>query len=122
LSNEKLLKELRERTVQQFLDIVILEALNDFSNPRSGPDIVNYIHKNFGVLIDLGLVYSYLSAMERKGLIHGFSKEIFEKRTRRFYKLTNNGENLVETLTRNQEDIVNFVKLMFKSKSKMISQ
>jgi len=120
LPNKKLLKELRERTVHQFLDIMILEALHDSSNPMSGCELVNLIHKRFGVTIDSGMIFSLFVAMERKGLIHGFSKEVMEKRTRRFYVLTETGKEISEDLLNDRQEIINFVKLMFKENAKLI--
>lgn len=120
--NEGLLKELRERTIYHFLDILILEALNDSSNYRSGRDLTNFIHKRFGVLIDAGLIYSVLLAMERKDLIRGFNKEVLEKRIKRFYELTENGKELSEYLVKNREDVINFMKLVFKGNTKLILQ
>jgi len=122
LLNEGLLKELRERTIYHFLDILILEALNDSSNYRSGRDLTNFIHKRFGVLIDAGLIYSVLLAMERKDLIRGFNKEVLEKRIKRFYELTENGKELSEYLVKNREDVINFMKLVFKGNTKLILQ
>jgi len=122
LLNEDLLKELRERTIYHFLDILILEALNDSSNLKSGRDLVNSIHKRFGVTIDSGMIFSLLLAMERKDLIRGFNKEILEKRIKRFYELTENGKELAEGLMKNREDVINFMKLVFKGSTKLILQ
>jgi DNA-binding PadR family transcriptional regulator len=122
LSNEELLKELRERTIHQFLDIIVLEALHDSSNPISGRELANLIHKKFGILIDSGIIHSILFAMERKNLIRGFNKEILEKRINRFYKLTESGKELSEELMNNRQDIINFIKLLFKGNTKLILQ
>lgn len=122
MSNKQLLKELRERAIHQFLDVIILEALNDTSSPRSGRELVNLIKKKFGITIDSGMIYSLLLAMERKELIRGFNKIIVEKRINRFYKLTENGKELSENLIDNREDVINFMKLLFKGHTKLILQ
>ena len=120
MSDEELLGELRERVIHYFLDVLILDALNDSRNPISGRDLINFIHKRFGVLIDSGIIYSMLLAMERKDLIRGFSKEVLEKRTRRFYELSETGKKVSEDLMNNGQEIINFMKLLFKGNAKLI--
>jgi DNA-binding PadR family transcriptional regulator len=63
-------EKLRRKTLKSFLDILILEELRKSS--LSGYDIIDLIHKKFGILVSSGTVYSLLYSMERDGLIKAF--------------------------------------------------
>ncbi len=68
VSKKKLAKELRERTVESFLDFLILTILT--RNPwMSADDLRKYIHQKLKVSLSLGILYSHLFHLERHGLI-----------------------------------------------------
>ncbi len=99
----KVLEKLRQKTVKNFIDILILRNLKQ--NAMSGYDILTLIHKRFDVLISSGTVYSTLYSLERKGLIKGD----FDDR-KRCYSLTKDGKNILQRVERANGEIRNLVK------------
>ncbi|TRO49339.1 PadR family transcriptional regulator [Candidatus Bathyarchaeota archaeon] len=77
----KFLKDLHRRTLQNYLDIIILTKLQERS--LSGYDLVGYINKKYGILISPGTIYSILYSLERRGYIEG---QMVKRK--RLYKLT----------------------------------
>lgn len=74
------------------MDIIILKRLRT-TNPLSGYDIIKYLHRKFHILPSPGTVYSILYALERQNLIEGnISQE------KRLYRLTNQGEKLLNQI------------------------
>ena len=60
----KFLRELKRRTIRNFLDILILLILHEGS--MSGYDIITLILERYGIFLSTGSVYSMLHVMERK--------------------------------------------------------
>lgn len=108
MQSSKILKNLRKRTIKNFMDIFVLKQLQE--NPLSGYDIIGLIHKKFHVLISSGTVYSMLYSLERDILIKG----IQDKR-RRIYELTEKGERTIRAVMQANGEIQNCLKKMFKS-------
>jgi len=98
----KISRELRERLVKTFLDLIIMSRLK--KQPLGGYDIINLIHKELGILLSPGSVYSILYAMERKGLITGASEQ-----RKRVYALTGNGRKTIEKIVNNKEEIAEYL-------------
>lgn len=61
-------QELRERTVESFLDFSILTMLVK-NLSMSGEDLMRYIHQKLRVSLGHGILYSHLFDLERHGLI-----------------------------------------------------
>jgi len=96
--------EMHRSMIKNFLDIMILAKLRN-SSPLSGYDIIEFIHKKFGVLISPGTIYAVLYSMERKGLIKG--ELIQGKRT---YMLTGQGREAISIILRSEEEIEGFMR------------
>ena len=103
MQSSKILKDLRKRTIKNFLDIYILGQLQE--NPLSGYDIIGIVHSRFDVLVSSGTIYAVLYSMERDGLIKG----ICEQR-KRVYELTENGEKAIQVLGQANGEIQNCLK------------
>jgi len=73
----KILEEINERIIKNFLDIVVMAELKKQS--LSGYDFIAFINKQFNILISAGTVYSLLYSLERKQLIENSGEE--RKRT-----------------------------------------
>ncbi len=112
-----LLEDLRQRIIYQFADFLILEELKTAVKPKSGRHLINHINRTFEVSIDDGLVFSLLLMMERKGLIRGHSKET-HGRTRRFYKITETGKNLLANYLNCRDDIISFMRILLRQISR----
>ena len=84
-----LLRQLRKRTVKNFMDILVLIELK--KAPMSGYDVITSIFDRFNFLPSSGSVYSLLYALEREGLIKGGWNG-----RKRIYTLTPKGEEIVE--------------------------
>lgn len=61
------MKSMRERYVKEFLDIIILSILRN--EPRCGFDIIQFINKNFDVLLSAGSVYPILHSLKKKNFL-----------------------------------------------------
>ena len=99
----KFVETLRRRVIKHFLDILILTELK--KGQLSGYDVIGYIHRKFDVLVSSGTAYSLLYSLERDGLIKG----VWNKR-KRIYELTEKGEQNIETITKANQEIQNFLK------------
>lgn len=60
-------REVRNRSVKSFLDLIILTILA--GGPTHGYDIIAKIHRNLHVFLSAGQVYPKFSCLERDGLI-----------------------------------------------------
>ena len=105
----KFLRELKRRTIRNFLDILILLILHERS--MSGYDIITLILERYGIFLSAGSVYSMLHVMEREKLIRGY----WDGR-RRVYILTEKGEALAETVPTLSDTIQNLVLSILKIK------
>src|SRR4030067_19752 len=95
----RILKKMHERIIKNFMDIIIMTELRNGS--LSGYDVISYIHNKFNLLVSSGTVYSLLYSLERNGLVEG----VWEER-KRTYKLTEKGQNTIETII-NANDRIN---------------
>lgn len=98
----KILREMHERIVKNFMDIIILSELRN--RPMSGYDVIAYVHNKFRLLVSSGTVYSLLYSLERKGLIEGRWRE-----RKRVYTLTEKGRKNIETLLSLNDKIKSFM-------------
>ncbi len=97
LENKKaigsVLKNLKERIIKDFLDIIVLSELKTGS--LSGYDIISVVFRRYRFLLSAGTVYSLLYKLERDGLIESFLSE-----KKKVYRLTNNGKFTIDTIMR----------------------
>lgn len=85
--------------VKSSIDVLILAELKNSS--MSSYDAISFIHKNFGVLLSSGTIYSHIYSLERDGLVKGYFDE-----KKRIYDITEKGnEFLVEATKTNLEFI-----------------
>lgn len=105
----KVLKNMHERIVKNFMDIIVLAELRNSS--LSGYDVISFIHNKFHLLVSSGTVYSLLYSMERKGLIEGKWNE-----RKRVYKLTDKGEKTINSIMSANDKIQMFVNQLLRSK------
>jgi len=109
LQLENKARELHERLVRSFMDLIILRELGK-GEALGGYDVISLINKRFHVLISPGTVYSLLYSMERKGLI----KDELKGRGRVF-KLTEKGREKLENIQKNSDKIILFIKSILDS-------
>lgn len=108
-------KEIYQRIINSFLDIIIMEELLQ-NGSLSGYDIIRLFYKKFGILLSPGTIYSVLYSMERNGLIEG--KENSHKRV---YNLTETGEKTVKNMLSNIEEIQKFIRFALTSSARSSS-
>lgn len=101
-SEKKILEEINERIIKNFLDIVVMAELKKQS--LSGYAFIAFINKRFNILISAGTVYSLLYSLERKKLIESSGEE--RKRT---YKLTANGTKTIDIILNDCSKIEGFL-------------
>ena len=93
-------EKLRKQHIKAAMDSILLVGLRN--GVMSGYDAISYIHMKFGILVSSGTVYSHLYALEREGLIEGS----FDSK-KRVYKLSGKGEQLLETLSKSNIELLN---------------
>lgn len=103
-----ILKNMHERIVKNFMDVIILAELRNSS--LSGYDVISFIHDKFRLLVSSGTVYSLLYSMERKGLIEGKWNE-----RKRVYKLTDKGEKTISSILNANDKIQLFISQLLRS-------
>ena len=92
LNEKNILKKLRRRFINEFLDLIILNRVE--SVPYiNGYAIIEYIFQKFNILVSSGSIYSTLYAMEREGLIEGVWKG-----RKRIYSITPEGREIIKTV------------------------
>jgi len=104
----EILKEFHERIVKNFMDTLILAELKK-GTPMSGYDVIEFIYKKVGLLISSGTIYNILYSLERNELIKGI-----RNRKKRVYKLTDKGEETINTILNAYGKIENFVATLCK--------
>lgn len=96
MSKKKIAQELRERTVESFLDLLILNMLTE--NPSmSGDDLKNHISQKYKVSLSSGILYSHLFHLERHELI---LEEYTENK--KIYEITPKGKEKIDVARKNR--------------------
>jgi len=108
LNENETLEKLRKQTIKSIMDIIMLTELKNSS--MSGYDVIGYIHNKFGVLLSSGTIYSHLYALERDGLIRGINE-----RKKRIYELTEKGEETLKTVSNENKEILDTLKMALDS-------
>ncbi|HIJ08284.1 TPA: PadR family transcriptional regulator, partial [Candidatus Bathyarchaeota archaeon] len=73
-------------------DVIVLQFLND--QPMHGYQIISQIRKSFGVYFGPSTVYPLLGTMEKKGYVAS-EWNMENDRPRKVYRLTNEGQNIL---------------------------
>src|SRR3990170_8092131 len=95
-------KEVQTKLMKGLLDLIVLQFLS--GQPMHGYQIITKIRKNFGVYFGPSTIYPLLGALEKKGFVNSEWNMQCE-RPRKVYKLTNEGQNLLNFT----EDSLNFI-------------
>jgi len=103
LANE-ILREMHRRVVKSFLDIIILEKLNDEIAPVGAYDVINFIHRELGVAYGPDLICALLYSCEKDGLIKsGYNGET------KVYSLTDEGKDKIKIIMQEKPRILNLI-------------
>jgi len=105
----ELLEGLHERIIKDLLDVFVLAKLEKEGLPTSGYDIIHSIHKEFGILLSSGTVYTLLYSMEREGLIKGFWRD-----RKRVYTLTEKGGRNIKPVLNEGNKILGLIKRLLR--------
>jgi PadR family transcriptional regulator PadR len=85
-------KEVQVKLTKGLLDMIVLQFLNE--QPMHGYQIISKIRKSFGVYFGPSTIYPLLGSLEKKGQVSsGWNME--GERPRKVYKLTSEGQNLL---------------------------
>jgi DNA-binding PadR family transcriptional regulator len=95
-------KEIQTKLMKGLLDLIVLQFLS--SQPMHGYQIITKIRKSFGVYFGPSTIYPLLGTLEKKGYVSSLWNMDTE-RPRKVYRLTNEGENLLNFT----EDSLNFI-------------
>ncbi|MEM2098742.1 MAG: PadR family transcriptional regulator [Candidatus Bathyarchaeia archaeon] len=85
-------KEIQVKLTKGLLDMIVLQFLNE--QPMHGYQIITKIRKSFGVYFGPSTVYPLLGSLEKKGYVTSVWNMDGE-RPRKVYKLTNEGQELL---------------------------
>ncbi len=95
-------KEVQTKLMKGLLDLIILQFLN--GQPMHGYQIITKIRRSFGVYFGPSTIYPLLGTLEKKGFVKS-DWEMTSERPRKVYKLTNEGQNMLNFT----EDSLNFI-------------
>jgi len=95
-------KEVQAKLMKGLLDLIILQFLN--GQPMHGYQIITKIRKNFGVYFGPSTIYPLLGMLEKKKYVKS-EWNMGNERPRKVYKLTSEGQNLLNFT----EDSLNFI-------------
>jgi len=95
-------KEVQAKLMKGLLDLIILQFLN--GQPMHGYQIITKIRKTFGVYFGPSTIYPLLGTLEKKKFVKS-EWDMSTERPRKVYKLTNEGQNLLNFT----EDSLNFI-------------
>jgi len=95
-------KEVQVKLTKGLLEMIVLQFLT--SEPMHGYQIITKIRKTFGVYFGPSTIYPLLSALEKKKYMKS-EWDMSSERPRKVYKLTKEGQNLLN-LT---EDSLSFI-------------
>jgi len=95
-------KEVQVKLMKGLLDLIVLQFLS--SQPMHGYQVITKIRKTFGVYFGPSTIYPLLNTLEKKGYVKS-DWNMDNERPRKVYKLTNEGQNLLNFT----EDSLNFI-------------
>jgi PadR family transcriptional regulator PadR len=95
-------KEVQVKLMKGLLDLIVLQFLS--SQPMHGYQVITRIRKTFGVYFGPSTIYPLLNVLEKKGYVKS-EWNMNSERPRKVYKLTNEGQSLLNFT----EDSLNFI-------------
>jgi DNA-binding PadR family transcriptional regulator len=95
-------KEVQAKLMKGLLDLIVLQFLN--GTPMHGYQIITKIRRSFGVYFGPSTIYPLLGLLEKKGYVKS-EWNMTNERPRKVYKLTTEGQNLLNFT----EDSLNFI-------------
>lgn len=95
-------REVQTKLMKGLLDLIILQFLN--GTPMHGYQIITKIRKTFGVYFGPSTIYPLLNMLEKKKFVKS-EWNMCNERPRKVYKLTTEGQNLLNFT----EDSLNFI-------------
>ena len=95
-------KEVQTKLMKGLLDLIVLQFLS--TQPMHGYQVITKIRKSFGVYFGPSTIYPLLGTLEKKGFVNS-EWNMNNERPRKVYKLTNEGQNLLNFT----EDSLNFI-------------
>jgi len=98
-------RAIQEKCVKDYLSLIILLKLRNEAS--SGYDLMNYVHKQFGVLLSPGTIYPVLYQLERQGLVTSMEQD-----RRRVYSLTMAGRRHGEYAIRESKRFVLYLSFL----------
>ena len=88
--------------------VLELCILNDIRNRKMyGYEIVRRLRKIEGLIISEGTIYPILSRLKRQGLVKTYMQESPEGPPRKYYKLTQQGEDMIGRMNTYWQAITN---------------
>ncbi len=85
-------KEVQAKLAKGLLDLIILQFLS--AQPMHGYQVITKIRKTFGVYFGPSTIYPLLATLEKKGFVNS-EWNMKNERPRKIYKLTNDGQNIL---------------------------
>jgi DNA-binding PadR family transcriptional regulator len=85
-------KEVQVKLMKGLLDLIVLQFLS--SQPMHGYQLITKIRKTFGVYFGPSTIYPLLGTLEKKGYVKS-EWNMNNERPRKVYKLTSDGQNLL---------------------------
>jgi DNA-binding PadR family transcriptional regulator len=95
-------KEVQTKLMKGLLDLIILQFLS--VQPMHGYQIITRIRKTFGIYFGPSTIYPLLGTLEKRGFVKS-EWEMSNERPRKVYKLTTEGQSLLNFT----EDSLNFI-------------
>ena len=95
-------KEVQTKLMKGLLDLIVLQFLS--TQPMHGYQVITKIRKSFGVYFGPSTIYPLLGTLEKKGFVNS-EWNMNNERPRKVYKLTNEGQNLLNFT----DDSLNFI-------------
>ena len=99
---------LQKRCLKAFIDLAIMRYLS--GPPLTGYGLSALLMKKIGFIVNPGMIYSSLSAMERKGWI-----KCVRNRTGRAYSLTEQGKEIAHNMNSISEESCRIIRIMLKT-------
>jgi len=95
-------KEVQVKLMKGLLDLIVLQFLS--AQPMHGYQVITRIRKTFGVYFGPSTIYPLLNILEKRGYVKS-EWNMSNERPRKVYKLTSEGQNLLNFT----EDSLNFI-------------
>jgi len=95
-------KEVQVKLMKGLLDLIVLQFLS--AQPMHGYQIITKIRKTFGVYFGPSTIYPLLNMLEKRRYVKS-EWNMSNERPRKVYKLTSDGQNLLNFT----EDSLNFI-------------